>query len=68
VGGGPRTRFILVLQFTLLLAILLVPLNKLAVVKIHLTHTQQVTHTDVKQATDSTPPEFLVSFLCVSVS
>jgi hypothetical protein len=60
--------FVLVLQYSLLITIPLVPLNKSAEVKIHLTYMQQVTYTDLKQTTDSIPTEFLVFFLSIPVS
>ena len=60
--------FVLVLQFILLITISLVPLNKSAEVKIHLTCAQQVTYIDLRKTTDSIPTEFLVFLLSVPVS
>ena len=59
-----------ILQFSPLITIPLVPLNKSADVKIHLTCTQQVTYNDLKQTTlypnwvSSIFPQYICPFDC----
>jgi hypothetical protein len=59
---------VLVLQFTILIAIQLVLLSKSAELKICLTCNQQTTYSDLSQTTDSVPTEFLVYSLSATTS